>query len=137
MDVVFLIARIIFAYLFLSSSVAHLTKSDVMGGYAASKGVPAAKIATLVTGVQMLVGGLMVLLGIWGDLGSLLLALFLLGTSFLMHAFWKETDPMGKQMEMAHFNKDLALAGSALAFFWVFQNGVDFTITDGLFSSSN
>jgi hypothetical protein len=39
-----------------------------------------------------------------------------------------------KQMEMIQFNKDLALAGSALAFFWVFQNGVDFTITNGLFS---
>jgi putative oxidoreductase len=134
MDVVFLIGRIIYAYLFLGSSVAHLTKSDEMGGYAATKGIPAAKIMTLVTGVQILVGGLMVLLGIWGDLGSLLLALFLLGTSFLMHPFWKETDPMGKQMEMVHFNKDLALAGSALAFFWVFQNGVDLTITNGLFS---
>jgi uncharacterized membrane protein YphA (DoxX/SURF4 family) len=72
----------------------------------------------------------MVLLGIRSDLGSLLLALFLLGT-FLMHPIWKETDPMGKQMEMIHSNKDLALAGSALA---VFQNGVDFTITDELSS---
>jgi uncharacterized membrane protein YphA (DoxX/SURF4 family) len=134
MEVGFLIGRILYAYIFLGSSVAHLTKSDEMGGYAATKGIPPAKIMTLITGVQILVGGLMVLLGIWGDLGSLLLALFLLGTSFLMHPFWKETDPMGKQMEMIHFNKDLALAGSALAFFWVFQTGVDFTITNGLFS---
>ena len=44
--------------------------------------------------------------------------------------------PFGRrgQMGVIHFNKDLALAGSALAFSWVFQNGVDFTITDGLFS---
>ena len=105
-----------------------------MGGYAATEGIPAAKALTLVTGVQILVGGLMVLLGIWGDLGSLVLALFLLGTAFLMHPFWKETDPMGQQMEMIHFNKDLALARSALAFVWVLPNGVDFTITDGLFS---
>jgi uncharacterized membrane protein YphA (DoxX/SURF4 family) len=132
--VVSLIGRIICAYLFLGSSIAHLTKSDEMGGYVATRGIPAAKATTLVTGVQILLGGLMVLLGIWGDLGSLLLALFLLGTCFLMHPFWKETDPMGKQMEMTQFNKDLALAGAALAFFWVFQNGVDFTITNGLFS---
>jgi hypothetical protein len=51
-----------------------------------------------------------------------------------MHPFWKETDPMGRQMEMIQFNKDVALAGAALAFFWVFQNGVGLTITDGLFS---
>jgi len=133
MDVVFLIGRIIYAYLFLASSVAHLTKADDMGGYAAARGVPAAKTLTLLTGVQILVGGLSVLLGIWGDLGSLLIALFLLGTAFLMHAFWKETEPMSKQMEMIQFNKDLALAGAALAFFWVFQNGVGLTVTDGLF----
>jgi uncharacterized membrane protein YphA (DoxX/SURF4 family) len=133
MDWVFLIARIVFAYLFLGSAVAHLTKTADMGGYAATKGIPAAKVMVLVTGVQILVGGLSVLLGVWGDLGSLLLVLFLLGTAFLMHPFWKETEPMGRQMEMVHFNKDLALAGAALAFFWVFQNGVDLTITDGLF----
>lgn len=134
MDVVFLIGRILYAFLFLGSAVGHLTKSADMAGYASSKGIPAAKLMVLGTGVQMLVGGLMVLLGIWGDLGSLLLALFLLGAAFLMHAFWKETDPMSRQMEMIQFNKDLALAGAALAFFWVFQNGVGLTITHGLFS---
>jgi len=134
MDVVFLIGRIFYAYLFLGSAVGHLTKADDMGGYAASKGIPAAKLMVRLSGVQILIGGLMVLLGIWGDLGSLLLVLFLVGTAFLMHPFWKETEPMGKQMEMVQFNKDVALAGAALAFFWVFQNGVDLTITDGLFS---
>lgn len=134
MDVVFLIGRILYSALFFGSAMGHLTKSDDMGGYAASKGIPAAKVMVLVTGVQILVGGLMVLLGLWGDLGALLLALFLLGAAFLMHAFWKESDPMAKQMEMIQFNKDVALAGAALAFFWVFQNGVGLTLTDGLFS---
>jgi uncharacterized membrane protein YphA (DoxX/SURF4 family) len=134
MNVVFLIGRILYAFLFLGSAVGHLTKSADMTGYASSKGIPAARLMVLGTGVQMLVGGLMVLLGIWGDLGSLLLALFLLGAAFLMHAFWKETDPMSRQMEMIQLNKDIALAGAALAFFWVFQHGVGLTITHGLFS---
>ena len=134
MDVLFLVARILYALLFLGSAVGHLTKSAEMSGYAASKGIPAAKFVVLATGVQILVGGLMVLLGVWGDLGSLLLALFLIGAALLMHAFWKETEPMSKQMEMIQFNKDVALAGGALAFFWVFQSGVGLTVTDGLFS---
>jgi putative oxidoreductase len=133
-DVVFLVGRIFFAFLFLGSAVGHLTKSADMSGYASSKGVPAARIMVLATGVQILVGALMVLFGVWGDLGALLLALFLLGAAFLMHAFWKEADPMGKQMEMIQFNKDIALTGAALAFFWVFQHGAGLTITDGLFS---
>jgi len=134
MDVVFLIGRILFAYLFLGSAVGHLMKSSDMAGYAGSRGIPAPRAMVLATGVQLLVGGLMVLIGVWGDAVSLLLALFLVGAAFLMHPFWKESDPMGRQMEMVQFNKDVALAGAALAFFWVFQNGVDLTITDGLFS---
>jgi putative oxidoreductase len=133
MDVVFLIGRIVFAYLFLGSSVAHLTKSGDMGGYASSRGLPAGRQLTLLTGVQILVGGLSVLLGIWGDLGSLLLVLFLLSTAFLIHGFWKESDPMSKQMEMVQFNKDLALAGASLALFWAFAQDPGLTLTGPLF----
>jgi uncharacterized membrane protein YphA (DoxX/SURF4 family) len=105
-----------------------------MAGYAASRGVPMAKPATLVSGVMMLLGALSVLLGVWGDLGALLLFLFLVPTAFLMHGFWRETDPTAKQMEMVQFNKDVALAGAALAFFWVFSQDPGLTLTGPLFS---
>jgi putative oxidoreductase len=134
LDVVFLIARILFSAVFLSSAIGHLTKTNDMAAYAGSKGIPSPKLATQASGVLLLLGGLSVLLGVYGDLGSLLLVAFLVPTAFLMHGFWKETDPMNKMMEMVQFNKDLALAGGALAFFWVFYNEVGLTITDGLFS---
>lgn len=134
MDVVLLIGRVLFVALFLGSTVGHLTQTESMAGYAASKGVPMAKPATLVSGVVMLVGALSVLLGVWGDLGALLLFLFLVPTAFLMHGFWRETDPTAKQMEMVQFNKDVALAGAALAFFWVFSQDPGLTLTGPLFS---
>lgn len=136
MDVVALIGRILFVVLFLGSAFGHLTQTAALAGYAQSKGVPAAKPATLASGVVMLVGALMVLLGIWGDLGALLLVVFLLPTAFLMHAFWKETDAQAKQMEMVQFQKDLALAGASLFIFalWVkFGADLGITITDPLF----
>lgn len=133
MDVVFLIARILFVYLFLGSAIGHLTQTTAMAGYAASKGVPAAKAATFVSGLVILLGGLSVLLGVWGDLGAVLLVVFLVPTAFLMHAFWKETDPMAKQMEMVGFNKDIALAGAALAFYVVFYGDPGLTLTGPLF----
>lgn len=134
MDVVFLIARILFCFLFLSSGVGHLTKTDAMAGYTRSRGVPAAQQAVLVSGLVLVVGAMMVLLGLWGDLGSLLLVLFLVPTAVLMHGFWKETEPMAKQMETVQFNKDVALAGAALAFFVVFRTDVGLTITGPLFT---
>jgi uncharacterized membrane protein YphA (DoxX/SURF4 family) len=134
-DVVALIGRILFAALFLAGGVNHIAQAETMAGYAARKGVPQAKLATLASGVLIVVGGLLVLLGIWMDLGALLLVVFLVPTAFLMHAFWKETDPMAKQMEIGQFQKDLALAGALLIFGLYAGYGAKLgvTITDPLF----
>ncbi|WP_251037282.1 DoxX family protein [Arthrobacter sp. ISL-28] len=72
------------------------------------------------TGVQMAVGSLMVALGVWPDLGALILFLFLIPTAFWMHAFWKESEPRNRAMEQVQFYKDLALAGAALVMFAAF-----------------
>lgn len=136
MDVVALIGRILFAAVFLASSRGHLTQTQAMAGYAASKGVPQPKIAVLGSGVIMLVGILMVVLGIWADLGALLLVVFLLPTAFLMHAFWKESDGQAKMQEQVHFMKDLSLAGASLLLFALFVklgDDLDLTITGPLF----
>lgn len=136
MDVVALIGRILFAALFLGSAFGHLTQSEAMAGYAGAKGVPQPKLAVQGSGVLMLVGALMVLLGIWIDLGALLLVIFLVPTALLMHAFWKETDAQAKQNEMVQFQKDLALAGGALlilALYGGFGEDLGITITGPLF----
>ena len=76
--------------------------------------MPAARAGVLGSGILLLLGGLSVLLGVWPDLGALLLAVFLIPTALLMHQFWKETDPQAKQMEQIQFSKDIALAGASL-----------------------
>ena len=138
MDVLVLIGRILFAVLFLSSAFGHFAQSTPMAGYAQAKGVPAAKPAVLVSGVLLALSGLMVLLGIWADLGALLLVIFLVPTAVLMHAFWKESDGQAKQLEMVSFLKDLALAGAALTLFAFFAGVPDLglTITGPLFNLS-
>jgi putative oxidoreductase len=114
MDVLVLIGRILFCGIFLTSAVGHLTKTGMLAGYAKSRGVPAARAAVLLGGVLLLLGGLSVLLGVWADLGALLLLVFLVPTAVLMHGFWKETDPQAKQLEQVMFFKDLGLAGASL-----------------------
>ena len=56
----------------------------------------------------------------------LLIAIFLIPTAFMMHAFWKETDATAKQNETTGFFKDLALAGAALVFFALLRGGAAF-----------
>lgn len=137
MEVLFLIGRILFAYLLIGSGIGHLTKTAAMAGYAQSRGLPNAKLAVQVSGAALVLGGLSILLGIWGDLGSLGIAILLVITAVAMHAFWTESDEMAKMTEMVSFNKDIALAGGALAFYVIFYltDGVGYyTITGALFN---
>lgn len=114
MDVLVLIGRVLFAMIFLASAMGHLKNAEGMAGYAASKGVKNAKPLVQLTGLMLVVGALSVLLGIYAQLGVIVLIAFLIPTSFVMHAFWKETDPMAKMNEQVAFFKNLGLIGGGL-----------------------
>ena len=136
MDIVLIIGRVLFALLFISSGVSHLTKLEAMTGYAQYKKVPAAKFGVVLSGLMILLGGIYIAFGVYADLGALLIALFLIPTSFLMHAFWKETDATAKQNESISFFKNLALAGAALIIFALLATGTDFgpSVTGAFFN---
>jgi uncharacterized membrane protein YphA (DoxX/SURF4 family) len=109
-----LAGRILVAYIFVKSGIGHLTRFNATVGYAQGKGVPLAKFWVGLTGVMIIVGGLLVALGWHRFIGAGLLFLFLVPVAIIMHGFWKETDPMARAMEQVHFNKDIALAGASL-----------------------
>jgi uncharacterized membrane protein YphA (DoxX/SURF4 family) len=139
MDVVFLIARILFVLIFAFSAIGHIAKANDMAGYAKFKGAPGGKFGVIATGVTLGLGAIMVLLGIWGDIGSLLIAATLIPITFFMHAYWKESDPQAKQGDQVMFNKNVALIGGALAFFLLFAvtaANLGLTITGPLFKLS-
>lgn len=119
MDVIVLIARILFVAVFLASGIGHLKAADAMTGYAQYKKVPFPKFSVIASGVLMIVGSLSVLLGVWGDLGSLLLMVAILPIPFLMHRYWAE-EGEAKQNEQVQFNKTVSLVGGALALFALF-----------------
>lgn len=110
----FLVGRILFAALFLGAGIGHFTGLDATAEYAASKGVPAPRLATLTTGGVLLLGGLSVLLWIQVEVGTWLLVGFLLAAAFTMHDFWAVDDPAQRDVEQAHFMKNVALAGAAV-----------------------
>ena len=133
MDVVLLIGRILFVSVFIvSGATVHLLKWRDGVAYARMKNVPAPELLVPASGVMAVVGGILVALGLWADLGALLLAAFVFPVAFWMHAFWTVGDPMQRAMEQAHFLKDVALGGAALALFALFQQfGADIGLTLG------
>ena len=94
-----------------------------MTGYAKYKKLPAAKFGVLISGLFFLLGGIYVALGLWVDLGALLLAITLILAAVIFQNFWTETDATARQTAMMGFNKDLALAGAALILFALIASG--------------
>ena len=117
MDLIIVIGRILFGGFFLMSGINHFTKLEAMTGYAKYKKLPAAKLGVMASGLFFLVGGALIVIGTYVDLGALLIAITLVLAAVIFHNFWKETDPTAKQNEMIAFNKDIALAGAALILF--------------------
>lgn len=127
MDAILIIGRILFGALFLLSGIGHFAKLEAMVGYAKYKKLPAAKFGVLISGLFFLIGGIYIILGLWVDLGALLLAITLILAAIIFHNFWKESDATAKMNEQIAFNKDLSLAGAALILFALIASG---TLTD-------
>ncbi len=141
MDVVFLIGRILFALVFLmSGATVHLAKREQGVQYARAYGAPAPEVMVPLSGVAIILGALSVALGVWVDLGALVLAVFLVPTAFLMHAFWKEEDEQAEQTQFAQFMKNIAMAGGALVLFYAWnqlQGDAGLSLTDPFFDRAD
>ncbi len=135
MDEVLLVGRVLFAILFVFSGVGHFQRHRMMVEYARQAKVPFPEVASPATGLMIVVGGLGVVFGVWGDLAALLLVVFLVPTAFFMHRFWG-VDSQTQMMQMPHFLKNISLAGAALVLFYLFYEGGDalpYTLTGSLF----
>lgn len=119
MDYIFLAARIIFGGYFAMAGYNHLTHASAMAGYAASKHVTSPKAMIIISGLMVLFGGLGIILGLWVGVSVLLIVLFLIPVTFIMHNYWTETDPMAKMASRTAFMKNIALIGGALAFLFI------------------
>jgi putative oxidoreductase len=106
-----LVGRILFAAIFLFSAPIHFSNDTVQ--FAASFGVPFAAIAVPVSGIIAIIGGLSVLLGYKAKFGAVLLTLFLVPVTFMMHNFWSVQDPMMSRIQMAMFFKNISILGGA------------------------
>ena len=109
--IVFL-GRLFFALIFLMSGPRHFMSQTI--AYAAAQGVPMASLFVPCSGLLAILGGLSILLGYRAKIGALLIVLFLLGVTPVMHKFWGVTDPMTQQIQMVMFLKNMAMLGGAL-----------------------
>jgi putative oxidoreductase len=116
MKIPFTLGRLLYGGFFLTSGIHHFQDYKKLTAYAQSKGVPhlLAPAAVLGSGALLTAGGASLLLGTRPKLGSAAVITFLAGVSPIMHDFWNEEGDM-RDVQMAHFLKNAALLGGALA----------------------
>jgi putative oxidoreductase len=107
-----LLGRVLFSIVFLLSSIDHFDGHDL--SYAIAAHVPAAKIAVPIAGLIILAGGLSIFFGYKAKLGALLIIIFLVPVTPMMHNFWAVTDPRMHEVHQVNFLKNLSLLGAAL-----------------------
>jgi putative oxidoreductase len=111
MKYLMLIGRILFAQIFILTSFGHFNAETI--SQLGSK-VPFAGILIPLSGVMALAGGISAILGYKAKIGALLIALFLIPVTFIMHDFWNVADPMMRMMQQINFEKNLSMLGGAI-----------------------
>ena len=131
--------RLLFVVFFLNSVYGHFKNHTMMTEYAKQNGVPVPFVAGWPAGAWLATGALSIAFGIWADLGALMLAVFLIPTTFLLHAFWKIEDPTQRQADKQNFVRNVTFLGAALALFVLFaaiDHGLRLAVTGSLFDVS-
>jgi putative oxidoreductase len=116
MKAIVVIGRLLFSLIFILSGFHHF--SDQAIEYGASKGVPLASFAVPFAGLMAIVGGLSVALGLMARVGAVLIILFLVPVTVMMHDYWNVVDPMIHQMQMNMFMKNSSMLGGAVLIAW-------------------
>jgi putative oxidoreductase len=117
------IGRVFFVAFFIIAGVSHFRDRKAIAGYAGSKGVPAPMAGTLVSGLLLLGGGIMILVRWHPIIGAAALVVFLVPAAFMIHDYWTQSDPMMRAGEQSQFWKNITLAAAALLYIVAHHRG--------------
>jgi uncharacterized membrane protein YphA (DoxX/SURF4 family) len=85
----------------------------------------------------MALGGLSVALGVWPDVGALMIGVFVVLAAAGFHRFWQLDDPQQKMTQNQLFFRNVIALGGVLMMFGFFASvgeGLRYAITAPLFS---
>jgi putative oxidoreductase len=121
----------------VAAVMGHIAGSKGMEEYARSMRFPIPAIAGWPTGLWLVAASVSVGLGIWGDVGALMIAAFLIPAAAWFHRFWEVEDETQKLMQTGFFFRNVIGVGASLIMFGIFAGlgpELPFTVTDPLFT---
>jgi len=117
---ILLVGRVLFVALFAYSARGHIVNHARFVTTAKGR-LPVPYVAGWPTGVWLLLGNLLMVLGIWPDIAALMMAAFLVPTTLLFHRFWTYSDPAQRRTQEGSFYRNVSLLGATLALFVLFS----------------
>ena len=129
--VIFVVGRVLFSVLFFRSARSHVMEMARYRTLATGR-LPFPVLAAWPTGLYLVLASASIDLGVWPDIGALMLVVFLIPTTMLFHPFWKFTDPAQRGPQTANFARNVSLAGAALCLFAVAVTAMPATLTGSL-----
>ena len=105
-----LIGRLLIAAIFLASGVGKLTNTPGTVAQMTAAGIPYADTLAIVAGAAEVLGAISIATGFLTRAGSLGLILFMIPTTLIFHAFWKEAGE-ARMPQMVNFMKNVAITG--------------------------
>ena len=108
------LAEVLLALVFVLGGLATLRDPRPRAEQLEGFGLPFSLLLVRLNAAVMVVAGLALGLNIRPVLASIVLAAVLLPTTLVGHAFWTE-DGAGRQQQLAHFMKNLAVLGGLMA----------------------
>ena len=114
------VGRVLFVGLFMSTAVNHIRSRDRYVAIAKGR-IPIPYVAGWPAGVWLLLADASMVLGVWPDIGTLMLVAFLVPITILFHPFWAISDPAQRRTQEMNFYRNVSLVGAALALFALFS----------------
>ena len=134
---ILLLGRVLIGLNFIAvAGFAHLSKGPMFVGMARQMSFPFPFLASWAAGTWLVAAGASIVLGVWADLGALMIAGFVIVAGAWFHRFWAVDDENQKQLQTLLFWRNVTFLGAALAlfaFFAAFGHELPLTITDPLF----
>jgi putative oxidoreductase len=120
--VIVLVGRVLFVLFpaWVSGYSFHLRAPRAAEEYARAMGFPLVALAGAPAGIWLLAASISVGLGIWPDVGALMLAAFMLPTIWWFHGFWRMGDPDQRQVQTYLFWRNVMILASCLVMFGFF-----------------
>jgi uncharacterized membrane protein YphA (DoxX/SURF4 family) len=110
------VGRILFVALFVVSAQGHFASHERFVASAKGK-IPIPYVAGWPVGAWLVVAIVSLVLGIWPDVGVLMMAAFLIPTALLFHPYWTFSDAAQRRTQRGSFYRNVSLLGATLALF--------------------